>query len=45
MKRVWIDTDLALGAGRGDVDDGWAIAAIARSIDATRSTIARERWS
>lgn len=26
--RVWIDTDLALGAERGDVDDGFAIAAV-----------------
>src|SRR5437868_6654009 len=50
--RVWIDTDLALGSGRGDVDDGWAIAAIARgpaqllglstvSGNATASTAAR----
>ncbi len=27
--RIWIDTDLALGAARGDVDDGFAIAAVA----------------
>ena len=26
--RVWVDTDLALGAERGDVDDGFALAAI-----------------
>lgn len=25
-KRVWVDTDLALGAARGDVDDGFALA-------------------
>lgn len=25
---LWIDTDLALGAGRGDVDDGYALAAV-----------------
>ena len=25
---LWIDTDLALGAGRGDVDDGYAVAAV-----------------
>ena len=29
MKGVWIDTDLALGSRHGDVDDGWAIAALA----------------
>lgn len=28
--RLWIDTDLALGAPRGDVDDGFALAAIFR---------------
>ena len=26
--RVWVDTDVALGARRGDVDDGFALAAI-----------------
>ena len=26
--RVWIDTDVALGAARGDVDDGFALAAL-----------------
>lgn len=31
---IWIDTDLALGARRGDVDDGWALAAVLRSPDA-----------
>lgn len=25
---VWIDTDVAMGAGRGDVDDGYAVAAM-----------------
>jgi len=29
--RIWIDTDVALGAARGDVDDGWAIAAVLRA--------------
>jgi len=29
--RIWIDTDVALGAPRGDVDDGWAIAAVLRA--------------
>ncbi len=28
MPRVWIDTDVALGAPRGDVDDAFAIAAV-----------------
>lgn len=27
---LWIDTDLALGAAKGDVDDGWAVAAAVR---------------
>ncbi|MEO8433030.1 MAG: nucleoside hydrolase, partial [Acidobacteriota bacterium] len=27
-RRVWVDTDVALGAGRGDVDDGFALAAL-----------------
>ncbi|MEM9407315.1 MAG: nucleoside hydrolase [Acidobacteriota bacterium] len=27
--RLWVDTDIALGAARGDVDDGLALAAIA----------------
>ena len=26
--RVWIDTDVALGEARGDVDDGFALAAL-----------------
>lgn len=29
MRRVWVDTDIALGASRGDVDDGFALAAVA----------------
>jgi inosine-uridine nucleoside N-ribohydrolase len=29
--RVWIDTDVALGAPRGDVDDGFALAALLRA--------------
>ena len=28
QRPVWIDTDLALGAWRGDVDDGYALAAV-----------------
>jgi inosine-uridine nucleoside N-ribohydrolase len=28
-RKIWIDTDLALGASRGDVDDGFALAAVA----------------
>jgi purine nucleosidase len=27
---LWIDTDLALGAPKGDVDDGWAVATVLR---------------
>lgn len=27
---LWIDTDLALGAAKGDVDDGWALATALR---------------
>jgi inosine-uridine nucleoside N-ribohydrolase len=27
--RIWVDTDIALGAPRGDVDDGFALAALA----------------
>ncbi len=29
VPRVWVDTDIALGADRGDVDDGFALAALA----------------
>jgi len=28
VPRIWVDTDVALGSGRGDVDDGFAIAAV-----------------
>jgi inosine-uridine nucleoside N-ribohydrolase len=28
--KVWVDTDVALGASRGDVDDGFALAALLR---------------
>lgn len=31
MRRIWVDTDVALGARRGDVDDGFALAAVARA--------------
>lgn len=31
MPRLWVDTDIALGAPRGDVDDGLALAAVARA--------------
>ncbi len=30
-RKIWVDTDLALGASRGDVDDGFALAAVALS--------------
>ncbi len=33
QRPVWIDTDLALGAWRGDVDDGYALAAILAAPD------------
>jgi len=32
IPRIWIDTDIALGATRGDVDDGWALAAVAGAV-------------
>src|SRR5260370_1908983 len=28
-RKIWVDTDIALGAPRGDVDDGFALAAVA----------------
>lgn len=31
MRAIWIDTDLALGAAHGDVDDGFALAAVLRA--------------
>jgi len=34
--QVWLDTDVALGAPRGDVDDAFALAAIARAHAAGR---------
>ena len=33
MRRMWIDSDVALGAAHGDVDDGFAIAAVLRAPD------------
>lgn len=29
VRRIWVDTDIALGASSGDVDDGFALAAVA----------------
>ena len=37
---VWVDTDVALGAARGDVDDGFALAAIFCGILAGRVRLA-----
>lgn len=34
-RRIWVDTDIALGGSRGDVDDGFALAAVA---------LAAQRW-
>ena len=34
VPRVWLDTDVALGSTRGDVDDGFAIAAHTAFTDA-----------
>jgi inosine-uridine nucleoside N-ribohydrolase len=28
LNRIWIDTDIALGSNKGDVDDGFALAAV-----------------
>ncbi len=33
-RTIWIDTDIALGAPRGDVDDGFAVAAVVRAAQA-----------
>jgi inosine-uridine nucleoside N-ribohydrolase len=33
-RSLWIDTDVALGATRGDVDDGFALAALVRAVRA-----------
>ena len=30
-RRIWIDTDVALGSSSGDVDDGFAITAVAQA--------------
>lgn len=38
MRRIWIDTDVALGADRGDVDDGFAIAAVLAAVRARPDT-------
>ena len=38
--RVWVDTDVALGDGRGDVDDGFALAAILTAARRGRTSIA-----
>lgn len=38
-KRIWVDTDIALGARRGDVDDGFALAAVVRAVQKQS-----ERW-
>lgn len=32
MQNLWIDTDIALGSLTGDVDDGYALAAIVRAV-------------
>jgi inosine-uridine nucleoside N-ribohydrolase len=37
---LWIDTDVALGASRGDVDDGFALAALFCAAAAGRVTLA-----
>src|SRR5438132_2921844 len=38
--RVWVDTDVALGAERGDVDDGFALAAVLAAARAGRAELA-----
>jgi inosine-uridine nucleoside N-ribohydrolase len=38
-RRLWIDTDIALGATRGDVDDGWALAALIRAAERSKGRI------
>lgn len=35
-RRVWVDTDVALGASRGDVDDGFALAAVFGAFRSSR---------
>lgn len=32
MQKLWIDTDIALGSATGDVDDGYALAAVLRAV-------------
>lgn len=32
MQSLWIDTDVALGSATGDVDDGYALAAVMRAV-------------
>lgn len=32
MQNFWIDTDIALGSDAGDVDDGYALAAVLRAV-------------
>jgi inosine-uridine nucleoside N-ribohydrolase len=40
MTALWIDTDIALGARRGDVDDGWALAVALRGLQQGKVRIA-----
>jgi inosine-uridine nucleoside N-ribohydrolase len=39
MAGYWIDTDIALGASHGDVDDGWALAVLVREVLARQGKI------
>lgn len=32
MQNLWVDTDIALGSDTGDVDDGFALAAVLRAV-------------
>lgn len=32
MQNLWVDTDIALGSPTGDVDDGYALAAVLRTV-------------
>jgi hypothetical protein len=38
-KHIWIDTDMALGANRGDVDDGFALAAVLAAASSESNAI------
>ncbi len=38
-RHLWIDTDIALGATRGDVDDGWALATLIRAAECSEGRI------